>query len=267
MKALYALIFTSCLVVFLYIVEGFFEKYLKHETSVSLEIMDTSKAIFPSLTVCPDYDVAYKRNKLEYYGTNVNNIRNLMFPNLTKFNLTTQQFFKIVTYNLTEIVSKVDISTLQTFNGSNATKLSIYDPILYEELDPTRSESVIHVPLDDQHWKEYSYDNFGMCYNYKIPLEHKKLGILDVAFLVKLNALVYIHHDEQFYGPDTDTKVPGKIGELIFLDVEHGVTIAYPKELKEPSNRRVKFSCDTRMSTEYDDCVAEVSFYKGLSLF
>ena len=258
MKALYALIFTICLVVFLVQSVGFFEKYLNKDTSVSLEITDTSRAIFPSLTICPDYDVAYKRKELEKYGTNVKNIRNLIFPNLNKFNLTTRDFFKMVTYNLTEIVSKVDISTLQTFNGSNATKLSIYDPILYEDSDPPRSESVVHVPLDDQHWKEYAYDNFGMCYNYKIPLEHRKLGILDVAFLVKLNALVYIHHDEQFYGPDTDTKVPGEIGKLIFLDVEHGVTIAYPKELKETKNGRKKFSCERKMSTEYDDCVAQV---------
>ena len=80
-------------------------------------------AIFPSLTICPDYDVAYKRDILAKYNTTVKKVRNLHFPNLTKHNITTREFFKIATFNLTEIVSKVDISTLHKFKDSNFNRL------------------------------------------------------------------------------------------------------------------------------------------------
>ena len=252
----YALIFLILLGFLLAVVKDFFTKYLRNDTSISLDILDTKNAEFPSLTVCPDYEVAYKRQKLAKFGTNEWNMRKSIFPDLAPYNLTTREFFNMVTFNLTEIVSQLDITTSHKFNNTNATKLSIVEKELFDDMEAKGSKTIIHIQLDNDHWKEYHYDNFGNCYNYQIPAKYRKLGIEDVAVTIKMNTLVYMHHDGQFNGPDTDTKVPGAIGAYLFLDVEHGVSIAYPLDITDDLGRERK-SCDPDKNTGFDECVAE----------
>ena len=255
-KVSYAVIFLALLITLLAVVQNFFERYLNKDTSVSLDIAETKNAEFPSLTICPDYEVAYKRELLAEFGTNVDNMRDLIFPNLTSYNLTTGEFVDLVTFNLSEIVSKLDIRTAYKLDNSSATKVTIAEKELFDVLEAQGSKTVIHVQLDNDHWNEYFYDNFGKCFNYQIPDKYKKLGIQDVAVTIKLNALVYIHHDGQFNGPDTSTKVPGAIGALIFLDVEHGVSVAYPIDFKDEFGVE-RLSCSREMSKAFDSCVAK----------
>ena len=255
-KISYAVIFLALLITLLWVVSTFFERYLKRDTAVSLDIAETKNAEFPSLTVCPDFEVAYKREILTEFGTNVDNMRDLIFPNLTTHNLTTGEFVDLATFNLSEIVSKLDIRTSHKLDNTNATKITIVEKDLFDVLEAQGSKTVIHVQLDNDHWNEYFYDNFGKCFNYQIPDKYKKLGIQDVAVTIKLNALVFLHHDGQFNGPDTSTKVPGAIGALIFLDVEHGVSVAYPIDIKDEYGEK-RLSCSREMSKAFDSCVSK----------
>ena len=72
----------------------------------------TTETEFPSFTICPDFDVAYKEDVLEKYKTSKWDMRGLRFPNTRSKNLSTLQFFKMVTYNLTEIVTSMSIETI-----------------------------------------------------------------------------------------------------------------------------------------------------------
>ncbi len=48
--------------------------------------------------------------------------------------------------------------------------------------------------------------------------------VLDVEFRSPLGIYIYLHHPGQFYNTDTKTKVPGKVGRMLFLDTSHDVS-------------------------------------------
>ena len=86
---------------------------------------------------------------------------------------------------------------------------------------------------------------------------------MDVALLLKMNSLVYIHPENQFYAPDTDYKIPVSLGTNVFVTVSHDVTHNLPYNLVSVSKLQ-----NTSCSDEFifDNCVRDVSNSKdGLS--
>ena len=79
--------------------------------------------------------------------------------------------------------------------------------------------------------------------------------VIDVAFRLKMNSLVYIHPDNEFFAQDTDSKVPIALGTNEFITVSHDVTHSLPRNTMEGVIQ--KTSC--RDDFVYDDCVRDVS--------
>lgn len=77
-------------------------------TKEILHFYSTSKATFPSFTICPEYDSAYKKNLLAKFGLNGEDVRSsLKFPSGLRETETLGSFFHNVTYDLDEIVDKI----------------------------------------------------------------------------------------------------------------------------------------------------------------
>ena len=81
---------------------------------------------------------------------------------------------------------------------------------------------------------------------------------MDVALLLKMNSLVYIHPENQFYAPDTDYKIPVSLGTNVFVTVSHDVTHNLPYNLVSVSKLQ-----NTSCSDEFifDNCVRDVSMW------
>lgn len=207
--------------------------------SISLEVQSTNSTDFPSFTICPDYQVAYKD---EFLGNlSKNDIRSLKFP-------ISWEFFTQITHNLTEIVKSVTVKTLKKLPGTNVTKTTFMD-VLTQDFNyySTRAEQI-----KNEDWLSKTYLLFGRCFSFTIPSELKQRGVMDVAFTFKMDTLVYIHHEHQFFAPDTDNKVPVALGTNIFVTASHDVTKSLAHVLPNGN-----LSCSDISSNYYDECVLE----------
>ena len=103
-------------------------------------------------------------------------MRGLRFPNTRSKNLSTLQFFKMVTYNLTEIVTSMSIETIKKYPAStNFTKITMYD---LEKLGIQKdSITETKIPLDEKKWISETYLLFGRCFSYVIPKMQKEHGV------------------------------------------------------------------------------------------
>ena len=76
-----------------------------------------------------------------------------------------------------------------------------------------------------------------------------------MAFRLKMNSLVYIHPDNEFFAQDTDSKVPIALGTNEFITVSHDVTHSLPRNTMEGVIQKTSCSDDFI----YDNCVRGVS--------
>ena len=49
--------------------------------------------------------------------------------------------------------------------------------------------------------------------------------VMDITFKMNMKSLVYAHHYGQFFDPDTNSKVSIKMGQMLFMDVIHDVSL------------------------------------------
>ena len=68
------------------------------------------------MTICPDYQVAYKTDVLAKYNVTASDIRKFRFPKLT--NLTSLEFFRMVTFELNEVLKDMYIEGAYKIKGS-----------------------------------------------------------------------------------------------------------------------------------------------------
>ena len=127
----------------------------------------------PSFTVCPKYQVSYKKDVLDKrYGISVSDVRNFNFPS----NVHAGDFFQSVTHNLSDILKEIVIATKLKYPGTkytvtrmkfNSSGISV----------PEAMESKV------QKWfREINWHTFGRCFSFEIPLEIKLLKVLDKRF-------------------------------------------------------------------------------------
>ena len=83
-------------------------------------------ATFPALTVCPYFNVAYKRDILQQHGIDVSDLRNsIKFPQ--NLNISLANFFKEVTYSVEEIMNSIEVGTGRKKPGKNETYFKFTD--------------------------------------------------------------------------------------------------------------------------------------------
>ena len=219
----------------------------------------TSTANFPHITLCPDYQYAYKEDILELYNSTPSQIRNSLYPKVQ--NMTSYEFHDFVTYELEEVLDSMEISVsnpLVKKNGSSYKVQYLPDP------DTSRIwESKFTLGFDPQDWTTQRYKTFGRCYSFKVPKFIQRAKIEDIAMVFKRNSVVYLHHVGQFFSVDGDTKLNVELGRQFFMDTRHEITIDFSKEMndeqKKEQNSFFNITCDNNQDFEFDTCLVNVS--------
>ena len=75
----------------------------------------SSNVTFPSFTICPDFADAYKTDKLSKYNVTASDVRRMNFPKIE--NMTSSQFYHMVTYDLEELLIDMFITTHMNSNS------------------------------------------------------------------------------------------------------------------------------------------------------
>ena len=71
------------------------------------------------MTICPDYQTAYKTDVLARYNVTASDIRKFRFQRLK--NLTSSEFFRMVTFDLNEVLKDMHIEGAYRIKGSRVT--------------------------------------------------------------------------------------------------------------------------------------------------
>ena len=114
----------GCLALFLHQTYICLNIYLLDKSVLSTESVSTAEAEFPALTVCPSYENAFKHDILAQHGVTANDIRNLRFP---KNGLSSIDFYDMVTFNLTELLSEMQILLYKTIQGTKVSRVKFTD--------------------------------------------------------------------------------------------------------------------------------------------
>ena len=218
----------------------------------------TSTANFPHITLCPDYQYAYKEDILELYNSTPSQIRNSLYPKVQ--NMTSYEFHDFVTYELEEVLDSMEISVsnpLVKKNGSSYKVQYLPDP------DTSRIwESKFTLGFDPQDWTTQRYKTFGRCYSFKAPKFIQRAKIEDIAMVFKRNSVVYLHHVGQFFSMDGDTKLNVELGRQFFMDTRHEITIDFSKKMndeqKKEQNYLFNITCDNNQDFGFDTCLVNV---------
>ena len=207
-------------------------------------IFRTAFAEFPSLSVCPSYFKAFKKDVLHKHNTSASEVRKLQFPNTEHKSL---DFYEMVTLDLTELLQSVELNFHENFPNTKTKKLIFLDKNDMMENPKAKIEY-----LDKNHWVQHNWLTLGRCYTYSIPQNLRELSVRSVTFTTNFDLLVYIHHPGQFWWVDTDTKLPVHTREKSFVDVRHSVVHAMPKIVE--INHTDFLSCSEQMDFGYDNC-------------
>jgi hypothetical protein len=51
----------------------------------------------------------------------------------------------------------------------------------------------------------------------------RELKVMDVALELRIDSFIFLHHPGQFSSSDTKSKIQGRVGKNLFIDVGHDV--------------------------------------------
>ena len=95
------------------------------------------------------------------------------------------------------------------------------------------------------------YDaTYGRCYTMRVTDLVTNLGIINLVLKSHMGVHVYLHHPGQYMDVDSKTKIYGTLGNMLFIDLTHELTInTLEGDGEIPCNSTVDFS--------YDQCINE----------
>ena len=148
-------------------------------------------APFVDFVVCPSYQMAYKKNDLKYYGLDRQNYvkGKTFYPANHGTGVDPRQMFNTITYNVSELFSKIVVRTL----SHDEPKITI---------DFSSWNGSGRVILETK----YSA-TFGRCYSIHLSDEIIQFGIISVAIETKVDIYVYFGYPGQFMHVNTKSKV------------------------------------------------------------
>ena len=129
-------------------------------------------AEFPTFTICPDYDVAYKTEALKTYGATPRDMRNFNYP--SKINMTSIQFFESVTHSMSELIRSIEIEAKHKLEGTNFSEFFF----MFGNDLIQRPKYMKVVPELETLLEFKNYTQFGRCYGFKIPKEITNLRVM-----------------------------------------------------------------------------------------
>ena len=123
-------------------------------------------AELPTFTICPQYAKGYKKDLIkEKYNLTVTDIRKFKYPSYLK---NSRQFFYEVTYNISEFVAAVEITTKVTLQNSKYRKLLLQ--IKSTNIEASDGNDYDH----EKFFRIVNWVNFGQCFTLKINEDIKK---------------------------------------------------------------------------------------------
>ncbi len=81
------------------------------------------------------------------------------------------------------------------------------------------------LPVTKGDWTTQYYLLYGRCYTFKVPSWMRRLKIEDVTVETKLGTFIFLHHPGCYQSVDTKTKIPATLGNILFIDVGHEVSV------------------------------------------
>ena len=235
------------------------ENFVADESSMSSTLQSTSKAQFPALTICPDYEDAFNASLAKKIGVSTTDLRNSRFTKINDTSSTTLEHYERVTHDISEVIDDFTVLTLKPLAGTTYSRVFfVQDPDYWSQ---KVSKAVQVKKLDETEWTRQNYQVFGRCYTYDAPDDVHRAEITSVKVTVKMPALMYIHHPGQFFWVDTKggSKVPIPNQGTMFLNTQHSVTQFRPHtELWKfgKNGSQSNSHCNEVNDRGYDSCLA-----------
>ena len=79
------------------------------------------------------------------------------------------------------------------------------------------------LPLVNEYWKPQFYLIYGRCFTFNLPAWLRDLKIIDITMELNIDGFIFLHHPGQYSSTDTKSKIQGKVGKNLFIDVGHDV--------------------------------------------
>ena len=165
-----------------------FDRYFHYDTTAILSVRPTGDAAFLSFTICPDYDAAYKLEKLESYNIDRRKYQRGTY-NHTGPEKNPRELFEEVTYKLEEMIKGVAVSTWDGRNSSIAIPVD-------GTLDPKMAR-----------WVPKVHILYGYCYSLEIFPALSAFGISAIGIDTFIDTFIMLHHSGQFLDYNTKSKV------------------------------------------------------------
>ncbi len=193
------------------------KRYLRRDSKVISTLKSTGEVTFLTFSICPAYHSAYKEKVLQSLGTSKSLYRVGNFT--TNSTESPWKIFEQVTYDLTEIVDKLEIRTL---------------------------DQGVLVNVQNVQWTEKRHMTFGRCYSMDLDEILTALGIEAIAITAKIDTFIYLHHPGQFL--NSKSKVFTRKGNKHYIDVSYTIT---KDSLQDDSG----LPCSAEMNMNLDDCI------------
>ena len=167
----------------------------EHEHPTSQSIGDHSTP-FIDLTICPDYESAYKDANLKKHGMSRSKYRSgesfSASDNVTEQDL--RSLFNFITYDIDEILKRIAFYATERLNPSSSNR--------WIQIDFNSSNFTKHINIATKY-----QPHFGRCFSIR-PKEHIiKLGVITIDIAARLGIYVYFGYPGQFMSSNTKSKV------------------------------------------------------------
>ena len=212
---------------------------------MSTEIVGSDFAEFPAITICPEHKRAFKNEILQQFNLTAKDIRNFIFPSN---GMKSQDFYDLITHNLTELITEMKISMVKPISGTKYTIVKMTDKITAKMSD----HRIFTQLLNEKDFIKQNYHTLGTCYTYEMPEIYKKSKVNNIELTMKMNGLIYFLHPGQFFWVDRDTKIPLNIEETNFISVHHQLTYSRQKWSPDPTLHLI---CKEEMNYRIDSCL------------
>ena len=183
------------------------DKFLANNTATAESYSYIADQPFPDLTVCPS--LPYKKNVLVKNGIPARKNIQLGAEWVSKDSRTApEDFFEQVVFKLDDLVEDLSLVLETPFNGN----ASVFFPA-------SSFKNVCNQIL----FRNTEYYFNGRCFTLQLPKCILKLGILELIMHFRKKVDIFIHHEGQFFSPDSRARVDIQTGHYKKIAVNHEV--------------------------------------------
>ena len=184
-----------------------FNKYLAGNTATAESYSNIGDTPFPDLTVCPPYraDILAKhgiqtRKGIQFGAQWVSN----------DSRTSPEDLFEQVVFKLSDLVQDMTLNLESPFNGS----ISLSMPLVgFKNI------------CNETIFRNTEYYFNGRCFTLHLPKCILMLGVLELVIHFRMKVDIFIHHEGQFFSPDSRARVDINPGYYNKIAINHEVSL------------------------------------------